>query len=188
MISPSSKRPINMVVDGPPRTTPCARCSYIYRPPYSSNSLPSLSISMLHILSRTVATPIRSLVSSHCHPFFTQGSFGSDWHYGSIPLIDVVKQEMLHLGLAGNILTSIGGQPILHGESYTPSFPVPIFFEDKLMLHLRPSTKENIKSFMEVSDFFLFIHMCGSSCSLCISSDGTARRTPQTSCTVHAPS
>jgi hypothetical protein len=163
MTNPSSKCLINTVVDGPPRTTPCATCSCICRLPSSSSSLPSLSTSTPRILLRIIDTPGRSSVSSNCHPFFTQVGYDSDKYYGFASLTGVVRQEMLHLGLAGNILTSIGGNPILYGETYTPSFPVSIFFEDKLMLHLWAATKENIKSFMDVSPFVLFIHFLGPS-------------------------
>jgi hypothetical protein len=71
---------------------------------------------------------------------------------------------MLHLGLAGNILNSIGGDPYLYGQDYTPSFPADIFFEAKLKLHLRPATKDNVKSFMEVSAFLLLTHASASFC------------------------
>jgi hypothetical protein len=63
-------------------------------------------------------------------------------------------QEMLHLGLAGNILTSIGGSPLLYGKDYTPTFPS-TFYDTKLKIELRPATKENIHSFAEVSRFIL---------------------------------
>jgi hypothetical protein len=58
---------------------------------------------------------------------------------------------MLHLGLAGNILCAIGGTPKVYGNEYTPKFPVDIFYEEKVKLQLKPATKENIFTFVEVS-------------------------------------
>jgi hypothetical protein len=57
---------------------------------------------------------------------------------------------MLHLGLAGNVLCAIGGTPKIYGEKFTPFFPVNIFYEDKVKLQLRPATKENVRTFVEV--------------------------------------
>jgi len=65
--------------------------------------------------------------------------------------IEIVKQEMLHLGLAGNVLRAIGGTPHLYGEIYTPQYPVNIFYEKKVKMELKPGTKANIATFVEVS-------------------------------------
>ena len=65
--------------------------------------------------------------------------------------IEIVKQEMLHVGLAGNVLRAIGGTPLLYGEAYTPQYPVNIFFEKKVKMELKPGTKANIATFVEVS-------------------------------------
>jgi hypothetical protein len=68
----------------------------------------------------------------------------------------VVKQEMLHLGLAGNIFCAIGGTPKVYGEKFTPIFPVNIFYEDKVKLELNPATKENVHTFVEVAKLLHF--------------------------------
>lgn len=63
--------------------------------------------------------------------------------------LDVVKQEMLHLGLAGNILCSIGGAPRVYGNEYTPKYPREIFYEP-VEMNLLPGTKDTIHTFMKV--------------------------------------
>ncbi|KAG8944495.1 hypothetical protein FRC04_001717 [Tulasnella sp. 424] len=64
-------------------------------------------------------------------------------------IINVVKQEMLHLGLAGNILCSIGGNPRVYGREYTPQYPSEIFYEP-IEMNLLPATKETVHMFMEI--------------------------------------
>ncbi|KAG8741249.1 hypothetical protein FRC10_003129 [Ceratobasidium sp. 414] len=62
-------------------------------------------------------------------------------------ILGVVKQEMLHLGLAGNLLCATRGQPKLYGPKYTPEYPCEIFYEP-ITLHLRPPNKDAIASFV----------------------------------------
>ncbi|TFK64360.1 hypothetical protein BDN72DRAFT_881553 [Pluteus cervinus] len=62
-------------------------------------------------------------------------------------ILRISKEEMLHLGLAGNILRSIGGTPSLH--QYAPEFPQELFY-DKVKLNLKPATKETIETFVAV--------------------------------------
>lgn len=62
----------------------------------------------------------------------------------------VVKQEMLHLGLVGNILCAIGGTPKLYGERFTPKFPFKIFRDD-VEVHLDAATEGQIATFVRVS-------------------------------------
>lgn len=58
---------------------------------------------------------------------------------------------MLHLGLAGNILCAIRGQPRLYGDAYTPGYPVGVFYEErKITLELKPATRDNIAIFTKV--------------------------------------
>ncbi|QRV78533.1 ferritin-like protein [Ceratobasidium sp. AG-Ba] len=61
----------------------------------------------------------------------------------------VVVQEMLHLALAGNILCSLGGQPVLYGSKYTPQYPCEIFYEN-VELHLQPPSPPVIDEFIRV--------------------------------------
>ncbi|CAE7153234.1 unnamed protein product [Rhizoctonia solani] len=64
-------------------------------------------------------------------------------------IIGVVKQEMLHLGLAGNILAAIGGTPTLYGLKSTPEYPCQIFY-DPIDLHLMPPNQDAIESFVRL--------------------------------------
>ncbi|KAG8990268.1 hypothetical protein FRB90_001837 [Tulasnella sp. 427] len=66
-------------------------------------------------------------------------------------IISVVKQEMLHLGLAGNILCSIGGTPCVYGNEFTPKYPREIFYEPVAM-NLLPATKDTIHTFMKIEE------------------------------------
>ncbi|KAG8908752.1 hypothetical protein FRB99_002990 [Tulasnella sp. 403] len=43
-------------------------------------------------------------------------------------IIKITKQEMLHLGLSGNILCATGGTPRLFGDMYTPIYPQREYF------------------------------------------------------------
>ncbi|KAI0684995.1 ferritin-like-domain-containing protein [Cytidiella melzeri] len=63
--------------------------------------------------------------------------------------LSVVKQEMLHMGLAGNILCSIGGTPKTYGPNYTPKYPREIFFEPIEMKLLR-ATRDHVQSFVNL--------------------------------------
>jgi hypothetical protein len=69
--------------------------------------------------------------------------------------MDVVKEEMLHLGLAGNALCSIGGAPRLTGTSdkleYTPTYPRILESDPEYKLSLRPISKDTIELFIRVT-------------------------------------
>ncbi|KAG8707258.1 hypothetical protein FRC09_001932 [Ceratobasidium sp. 395] len=66
----------------------------------------------------------------------------------------VVKQEMLHLALAGNLLCAIGGQPKLHHPEYTPTYPRQMFYQDRIDLHLWPAFNQTIETFIRVEEPF----------------------------------
>lgn len=55
------------------------------------------------------------------------------------------------MGLAGNILCSIGGSPKVYGHGVTPGYPCWLFY-DNIPLALKPATKETIGSFVSVSE------------------------------------
>ena len=71
----------------------------------------------------------------------------------SDPITGIAKDEMVHLGLAGNILCSIGGTPRLYGN--TPEFPAELFYA-KLKLNLKPASKETIGLFRDVRSLLLY--------------------------------
>jgi len=62
----------------------------------------------------------------------------------------IAKQEMLHLGLAGNMLRSIGGRPQIYGEGFTPEYPSYIFYEKRVKMEMKPATKEHIQTFVDL--------------------------------------
>lgn len=71
-------------------------------------------------------------------------------------ILRVVSQEMLHMGLAGNILCSIGGYPALYrdpklqmGEHFIPEYPTSLLYQE-IRLNLRAANKGNIRTFMEL--------------------------------------
>jgi hypothetical protein len=61
---------------------------------------------------------------------------------------EVAGEEMLHLGLVGNILKAVGGSPILSSEDHIPKYPNAIF-KRGVMLNLR-SAKNNMETFTRV--------------------------------------
>ncbi|KAG8700174.1 hypothetical protein FRC11_013156 [Ceratobasidium sp. 423] len=61
----------------------------------------------------------------------------------------IVKQEMLHLALVGNILTSVYGRPRLYGDPYVPTFPSEILYEG-VPMELAPATQEQIQNFAQL--------------------------------------
>lgn len=63
----------------------------------------------------------------------------------------IVKEEMLHLGIVGNILSAIGGQPHIYGKETTPTYPEPLFYDDKrIQMELKRASEEQIKLFVAV--------------------------------------
>jgi hypothetical protein len=69
---------------------------------------------------------------------------------------DVVNEEMLHLALAGNTLRAIGGAPRLYDPTIVPQYPGPMLGRTpELILQLRPMTKDNLETFIEV---FSLVH------------------------------
>jgi len=63
----------------------------------------------------------------------------------------VVSEEMLHLGLVGNLLLAIGERPVLYDRLVIPNYPSPLFCRiPDLPLNLQPGTQEHIKTFVEI--------------------------------------
>ncbi|KAG8908748.1 hypothetical protein FRB99_002986 [Tulasnella sp. 403] len=90
------------------------------------------------------------LVELHTIPLYLYAAYSiKDNPQATWKVISVVKQEMLHLALAGNMLCSIGGTPRVYGDAYTPKYPALIFY-DKLELNLQPATEEVLETFMRV--------------------------------------
>ena len=68
--------------------------------------------------------------------------------------VEIAKDEMFHLGLAGNMLCGIGGKPNLY--NLTPEFPSTLF-STSLTLTLAPATKQTIQLFVDVSGSLPYI-------------------------------
>ncbi|KAH7332695.1 ferritin-like-domain-containing protein [Rhizoctonia solani] len=64
-------------------------------------------------------------------------------------MLEIVVQEMFHLGLAGNLLTAMRGRPQVYGEAFTPKYPSEILYEGVLMT-LAPAKKSQVENFAEV--------------------------------------
>ncbi|CAE6467231.1 unnamed protein product [Rhizoctonia solani] len=61
----------------------------------------------------------------------------------------IIRQEMLHLVLAGNLLTALRGRPQLYGEAYAPRYPSEILYEGVLMT-LAPAHPYQFQNFVEI--------------------------------------
>ncbi|CAE6429832.1 unnamed protein product, partial [Rhizoctonia solani] len=62
---------------------------------------------------------------------------------------EIVKQEMLHLALAGNLLTAVRGRPHLYGEAYAPKYPSEVLYEGVPMT-LAPANPYQLQNFVEI--------------------------------------
>ena len=68
---------------------------------------------------------------------------------------DVVKEEMLHMGLACNILNAIGGHPVLDDPDFVPRYPgaLPMGVAGELVVHLRRYSKAVVEdTFMKIEE------------------------------------
>lgn len=72
--------------------------------------------------------------------------------YAADLLRDIAVEEMLHLGLACNILISIGGAPNIKKMGFVPKYPGPLpgGLRSGLVARLRKCSKDQIKSFMAI--------------------------------------
>ncbi|KAI0641122.1 ferritin-like-domain-containing protein [Trametes meyenii] len=64
-------------------------------------------------------------------------------------ILSVAEQEMLHLGLAGNMLVALGEKPKLYNKSFMPTYPASILY-DKIPMRLAPADKENLECFLKI--------------------------------------
>jgi hypothetical protein len=65
----------------------------------------------------------------------------------------VVVQEMFHLGLAGNMLSAIGGTPKLANAAFVPHYPtheLPGGIAQKLAVDLQPLSARQLEVFMQI--------------------------------------
>jgi len=62
-------------------------------------------------------------------------------------ILAVSRDEMLHQGFVGNMISALGGTPRLY--EYTPQFPRKLFYTE-LALDLKPASKDTIQLFVKV--------------------------------------
>lgn len=70
-------------------------------------------------------------------------------------IFSIVKQEMLHMSLACNILNAINGSPVIDRPDFIPHYPGPLpgSVEEGLIVGLCPFTKELVKeTFMVIEE------------------------------------
>lgn len=91
-----------------------------------------------------------------------------------IHLIEIVKQEMLHLTLTGNLLTALGGSPKLYsrtGITDVEKQPVPVYpnkiFKTCVVMNLASAIKSQIEFLQLARQIELFelhfpdVYLCG---------------------------
>lgn len=77
--------------------------------------------------------------------------------FSSIPLTfiaGIVQQEMLHLALTGNLLSSLGGSLNLYDYKNIPRYPDDILIS-KVRMDLTGANKRNLERFLRVRIFLL---------------------------------
>ena len=69
-----------------------------------------------------------------------------------ISIREIIREEMLHMGLVCNMLTAIGGTPKLNDSDFIPSFPglLPGGVNPNLTIYLQGLSKDAVKDFMEI--------------------------------------
>lgn len=65
---------------------------------------------------------------------------------------EIIREEMLHMGLVCNMLTAIGGTPKLNDPDFIPAFPGPLpgGVNPNLTISLQGLSKDAVKDFMEI--------------------------------------
>ncbi|KAG8993010.1 hypothetical protein FRB90_000815 [Tulasnella sp. 427] len=84
-------------------------------------------------------------------PLYLYAAYSLKNQFSRYQILHIVRQEMLHLGLAGNILCSIGGTPQLYGTDYMPEYPSDLFYSNgKVTFELAPGNKETVATFAAI--------------------------------------
>lgn len=67
-------------------------------------------------------------------------------------ILSVVRQEMLHMTIAANVLNAIGGAPTINAPGFIPVYPgpLPMSVDDGLIVGLFPVSDQAINVFMRV--------------------------------------
>lgn len=69
-------------------------------------------------------------------------------------ILGVVREEMLHMTIAANVLNAIGGSPVINQPSFIPSYPGPLPMNiGDLIVGLAPLSKEVLfDGFMKIEE------------------------------------
>ncbi|BAZ49109.1 hypothetical protein NIES4103_17200 [Nostoc sp. NIES-4103] len=70
-------------------------------------------------------------------------------------ILSIVREEMLHMTIAANVLNAIGGHPDINHPKFIPSYPgnLPMNIGDDLIVGLKPLSKEVLKdTFMRIEE------------------------------------
>jgi Ferritin-like len=70
-------------------------------------------------------------------------------------ILSIVRQEMLHMTIAANILNAIAGHPEINHPKFIPSYPgkLPMNIGDDLIVGLQPLSKQVLKNtFMQIEE------------------------------------
>ncbi|KAG8908750.1 hypothetical protein FRB99_002988 [Tulasnella sp. 403] len=101
----------------------------------------------LDLLKRHLQTAM--LIELYTIPMYLYAAYSiKDNQRATWMMINVIKQEMLHLGLSGNVLCSIGGNPRVFGDNITPTYPAQIF-DRGVELNLAPATTQTLLTFAQ---------------------------------------
>lgn len=65
---------------------------------------------------------------------------------------DITREEMLHMGLACNLIAAVGGVPVVNTAAVLPTFPGPLpgGVSPGLVVTLRRLTRDQVKVFMDI--------------------------------------
>ena len=66
----------------------------------------------------------------------------------------VVIEEMLHMTIACNLLTALGGSPVIDKPGFIPAYPGPLpgGVEGELTVHLTPFSNDQLAAFMTIEE------------------------------------
>jgi hypothetical protein len=86
-------------------------------------------------------------------PYLTaRWSIVSNAEPASVTIKEIAREEMLHMGLACNMLTAIGGVPLIADDSVVPQYPGPLPWgiRPDLIIALRKLGRDQAAVFMEI--------------------------------------
>lgn len=110
--------------------------------------------SAIELEHSTIPTYLYAYFSINFAPRFSTDPQSTNYAINEV-LWSVVYEEMLHMGLACNLLNAIGGSPQINKEGFVPAYPgpLPCGVESGLIVPLAPFSKDLVKNvFMEIEE------------------------------------